>query len=90
MMQSLLRIGQVAQLLDVSANTARNLLKNGKVPFVNLSPKGHRYKRADIEKFIERQTQIHLDGALCQSQNVAIFGGYASRSTGKKLDALLG
>lgn len=65
-----LTTGEAAVLLGVSAKTVARILDAGKIPFLRLSPKGHRMvRRADVLDYRhQREERRHL---LIQASDMA-------------------
>ena len=52
-MQGLLRYEQAADYLGIEIPTVKKWVKEGKLPYVKISRKCTRFKKVDLDKFIE-------------------------------------
>ena len=76
---ALLKKPDVAQWLDVCVGTVDNLRKDGKLPAIKVGSKV-RFKRRDVEKYLESEREIANGAEAAVRTGVAEPAGKASRN----------
>jgi hypothetical protein len=64
-----LNFEDVAKILGVCSKTVRKLRKTGKIGYVLVSDKMIRFRQADIEEFLDTNSQRQIGVNICATKN---------------------